>query len=130
MTETPNAPPVSTPGLPGFFTRLSGFAANGLRYWEPRRLIYNGVLALVVLVHFFIGWPTSREKLSFDLALGVFFLAVLANIAYCAAYVADLFVQFAGLHEAWRRGRTVLLTIGTLFAATITHFCSKGMFGG
>ena len=114
----------------GFLTRLSGFAANGLRYWEPRRVIYNGVLAVVVLLHFVGAWPGSREKLSFDLALGVFFLAVLANVAYCTAYLADLFVQFAGLHEAWRRGRIILLSVGILFAATITHFFAKGMFGG
>jgi hypothetical protein len=82
-----------------------------------------------VLAHFFLGWPDSREKLSLDLALGVFLLAVLANIAYCAAYLGDLFVQFSGLHTAWRRGRTVLLAVGTMFAATITHFFAKGIFG-
>jgi hypothetical protein len=108
---------------------LSGYVAQGLRYWEPRRLIYNGVLGLVVLVHFFLAWPASREKLSFDLVLGLFILAVLANIAYCGAYVADLFVQFSGLDAAWRRGRVVLLSVGTAFAATITHFFAKGFFG-
>jgi hypothetical protein len=100
-----------------------------LRYWEPRRLFYNGVLGLVVLTHFFLGWPSSRDQLSFDLVLGLFLLAVLANIAYCAAYVADLFVQFSGLDAAWRWGRIVLLIVGTAFAATITHFFAKGFFG-
>jgi hypothetical protein len=88
------------------------------------------VLAIVVLLHFVGAWPGSRERLSFDLALGIFFLAVLANVAYCTAYIADLFVQFAGLHEAWHRGRIILLTVGILFAATITHFFAKGIFGG
>ena len=83
----------------------------------------------MVLAHFVFGWPESREKLSLDLALGIFILAVLANIAYCAAYLGDLFVQFSGLHEAWRRGRVVLLAVGTMFAATITHFFAKGLFG-
>jgi hypothetical protein len=53
-------------------------------------------------------------------------LAVLANVAYCAVYLADLFVQFSGLHVAWRRGRVVLLIIGTAFAATIAHFVVQG----
>lgn len=119
---------MSTPGN-GFFARLSGYVANGLRYWEPRRLIYNGVLAVVVLGHFSLAWPGSRDKLSVDLVLGVFFLAVLANVAYCAAYLPDLFVQFSGFDEPWRRGRPVLLAIGTAFAATITHFFAKGLFG-
>lgn len=114
----------------GFLARLSGYAADGLRYWEPRRLIFNSVLALVVLVHFFAAWPASRDQLSFDLMLGIFFLAVLANICYCAVYLVDLFVQFAGLHAPWRFGRVVLLSVGTAFAATIAHFFAKGLFGG
>lgn len=114
----------------GFLARLSGYAADGLRYWEPRRLIFNSVLAFVVLVHFFAAWPASRDRLSFDLMLGFFFLAVLANVCYCAVYLVDLFVQFAGLHRPWRVGRVVLLSVGTAFAATIAHFFAKGLFGG
>src|SRR5262249_35208677 len=77
-----------------FFSRLSTYAANALRYWEPRRLIYNGALAAVVLAHFVLAWPASRGKLTLDLVLGYFILAVVANGAYCAVYVVDLFVQF------------------------------------
>jgi hypothetical protein len=127
--DLPQPHPASVNGGPSILARLSGYAANGLRYWEPRRLIYNGVLAVVVLAHFTLAWPGSREKLSLNLALGIFLLAVLANIAYCAAYLGDLFVQFSGLHEAWRRGRVVLLAIGTMFAAAITHFFAMGIFG-
>jgi hypothetical protein len=61
--------------------------------------------------------------------LSLFLLAVLANVLYCAAYLADLFVQFSGLDIAWRKGRAVLLVIGTAFAGTITHFIAKGLFG-
>ena len=111
-----------------FFGRLSTYAANALRYWEPRRLIYNAALALVVLGHFVASWPASRNAFSMDLALGVFMLAVLANVAYCAVYAPDLFVQFSGLDAAWRRGRVLLLIIGTAFAATITHFIAPGLF--
>ena len=85
---------------------------------------------MVVLGHFLFALPDSRGKLSLDLALGIFALAVLANVGYCAAYLADLFVQFAGLDAAWRWGRRVLWIVGTMFAATITHFFAKGMFGG
>ena len=112
----------------GFVSRLSTYAANALRYWEPRRLLYNAVLLSVVVAHFLLAWPASRETLSFDLLLGFFILAVLANVAYCAVYVADLFVQFSGLDAAWRRGRVVLLIVGTTFAATIAHFVTKSSF--
>jgi hypothetical protein len=111
-----------------FLGRLSAYAANALRYWEPRRLVYDAVLALVVVGHFAARWPASRDALSVDLGLGVFMLAVLANVAYCAVYVPDLFVQFSGLDAAWRRGRVIVLIIGTAFAATITHFVAPGLF--
>lgn len=109
-------------------SRVSAYTANALQYWELRRLVYNGALALVVVGHFVAALPTSREKLSLDLMLGMFLLAVLANVAYCAVYAIDLFVQFSGLDSAWRRGRIVVLAIGTAFAATITHFIVQGTF--
>ncbi len=129
MEERVRTEPSSASPVGGFVARLSGYVANGLRYWEPRRLLYNGVLAIVVLAHLLLAWPGAREKISFDLALGVFFLAVLANVCYCVAYIADIFVQFSGLDRAWRTGRVVLLVVGTAFAATITHFFAKGFFG-
>jgi hypothetical protein len=111
-----------------FIARLSAYTANALRYWEPRRLVYNAALACVVIAHYVQALPASRQKLSFDLLLGLFIMAVLANVAYCAAYAVDLFVQFSGLDAAWRRGRVALLIVGTAFAATIAHFMVQGSF--
>jgi hypothetical protein len=68
---------------------------GAIRYWEPRRLAYNAVLALIVLIYFGLNYPTSRSTLSVDLVLSVFLLAVLANVAYCAAYPVDLDVNDA-----------------------------------
>jgi hypothetical protein len=113
----------------GFLARTSGYAANGLRYWEPRRAIYNLVLGGVVLVHFALAWPASLDKLTVDWVLGLFLLAVVANVCYCAAYLADIFVQFSGLESASRRARASLFIVGTAFAATIAHFMAKGVFG-
>jgi hypothetical protein len=109
-----------------FISRLSAYVADALRYWELRRLVYNAVLAGVVLIDFALAWPASRDKLSVDLLLGLFILAVIANIAFCVVYVIDLFVQFSGLHAAWRWGRVALLTIGTAFASTLAHFVARG----
>ena len=101
---------------------------NAIQFWEPRRLIYNLVLAAVVLAYFVAGYPASKAVLSGDFALGVFLLAVVANVAYCAAYLADIFVQTSGFREVWQRARWVLFVIGTLFAAVITRFVAMGMF--
>ena len=106
------------------------FATEALRYWEPRRLLYNGILALIVLVHFSLGMPESTSFLSFDNLLLVFFLAVLANVCYCGAYVVDMFVQLSGFRAAWSRWRWIVLLLGILFASTITHFFAMGMFMG
>ena len=111
-----------------FLSRLSRYVANALRYWEPRRLIYNGVLALVVLVE--IALKRASQQVTFDLLLGLFILAVLANVAYCAAYAVDLFVQFSGLDAPWQRGRILVLVIGIAFGAALAHFFVQGMLLG
>jgi len=114
--------------IAGFIGRVSGYVANGLRYWEPRRIIFNIVLGAVVAGHFVYALPQSREQLTVNTILGLFFLAVLANVCYCAVYAIDLFVQFSGLHTAWSKGRIAVLIVGTAFAAVIAHFFSMTMF--
>jgi hypothetical protein len=108
---------------PGFGAR----AASALAYWEPRRPIYNGVMALVVVVDIAAGWPASRTWLTTDSLLGMFLMAVLANVAYCAAYAVDMFAQFSDLRETWLKRRWIVLLTGSLFAAAITHFIILGM---
>jgi len=96
--------------------------SNAMRYWERGRLFYNLALTAVVLFHVAAAWPHSKALFIWDVGLGLFALAVLANVAYCAAYAVDLFVQSSGSQVAWQRWRWVLLVIGTAFAAVIAHF--------
>ncbi len=110
--------------------RFGELAADALRYWEPRRVLYNLALIGVVFAHFFAGWPDSRPFLHRDALFGFFILAVLANIAYCAAYPVDLFVQFSAVRQAWGRRRWILLLVGTAFAAMLAHFFMLGVLGG
>jgi hypothetical protein len=119
----------STPARGGpSWGRFGELASDALRYWEPRRAIYNVILLIVVAAEFFMRWPASKSALSSDTILVCFFLAVLANVAYCAAYAVDLFVQFSGLRSSWGRMRWVVFLVGTAFAATITHFFAPGLF--
>lgn len=99
-----------------------------IRYWEPRRLIYNLVLAGIVLTYFGIGYPTSRATISLDFILLLFLLAVLANVAYCAAYPVDIFVSASGFREQWQKYRWIIFVVGLLFAGIITRFFAVGMF--
>lgn len=101
---------------------------DAIRFWEPLRLAYNLVLAVVVLAYFWIGYPASRAMLNLNVALIVFVLAVLANVAYCAAYIVDVFAQASGFRDLWQKYRWALFAIGTLFAGIITRFIAMGMF--
>ena len=100
-----------------------------IRYWEPRRLIYNAVLAVIVLTYFGFHYPASKSFLSIDAILFLFLLVVLANIAYCAAYIVDIFVLASSYGDLWRRRRWVLFVIGLLFASILTRYFAMGVFG-
>ena len=101
---------------------------DAVRYWETRRLAYNAVLALIVIAYFWIGLPASQHNLTPDLALVIFLLAVAANVAYCAAYIPDLFMQSSDFIQVWRKVRWILFVTGTLFAAIITRFIAMTIF--
>jgi hypothetical protein len=80
------------------------YAPETIRDWEPRRVIYNLVLAAVVVAYSAAGYPAAKQTLTTDSILVLFLLAVVANIAYCAAYLVDIVAQISGFHEPWRSG--------------------------
>lgn len=105
--------------------------SNAIHYWEPRRLLYNALLAAIVVFYFVYALKTNpalKASLSFDGFLGLVLLAVLANVAYCAAYVADVFAQWSSYRDLWIRYHWVLLLVGMVFAGILTRFFSIAMF--
>jgi hypothetical protein len=108
--------------------RFGAVAGNALRYWEPRRILYNLALAGVVGAHLAAGWPGTRQALMWNTLFLLIILAVLANVCYCAAYVVDLFMQYSGLRDTWPRWRWTVLLVGIIFGAVIAHFFSMGIF--
>src|SRR5579864_3598955 len=101
---------------------------DAIRYWEPLRLAYNAVLAVIVLIYFWRGYPASKATLSVDAILLIFLMAVLANVAYCAVYFVDIFAQWSGYRETWRKNRWILFAIGLLFAGILQRFWANAMF--
>ena len=101
---------------------------RAIRYWEPLRFVYNIVLAAIVLIYFGINYPASKSLLSINFALSLFLLAVLANVAYCAAYPVDIFVSASNYREQWRKYRWLIFIVGLLFAGIITRFFALGIF--
>ncbi|MFC1512279.1 hypothetical protein ACFL5H_03690 [Candidatus Latescibacterota bacterium] len=102
--------------------------SNAIQYWEKRRIIYNALLLVVVLIVFFQSWPESRTALSFDTVQILFVCAVLANVFYCSAYIVDCFVQYSEFRITWLRFRWVLYVTGVLFAIVLTNSISQDIF--
>lgn len=108
---------------------LHEISSNAIRYWEPRRLIYNVVLALIVVGYALANWPETQQRLSLDAVLSLCILAVLANVCYCAAYVVDVFAQYSDLRPLWLRCRWVLFAVGLALAMILTRFFAMGFAG-
>lgn len=101
---------------------LREILTDAIRYWEPRRIPYNGILALVVLGWVAFTWPYFRGALTAESLLLLFILAVLANVCYCAAYLADTAIQYSAFRGIWRQWRWGLWLTGVLMAAALTYF--------
>src|SRR5215467_4258323 len=105
---------------------IGDMLTDAIRYWEPRRIGYNALLVVVVVTVFVLHWPESRSVISVDLLLRFFILTVLANVAYCAAYVVDLAVQLSAFRASCKRYRWILFAIGAVFASIIARFIIVG----
>jgi hypothetical protein len=107
---------------------LKEILTDAIGYWEPRRIAYNMILTVVVISVFGLNWPVSAGRLDADLFQILIVLTVLANVAYCAAYVVDVAAQLSAFRPAWQRHRWILFGIGVVFAGILTRFISTGMF--
>ena len=96
--------------------------SDALRYWEPRRILYNLVLVAVFLGYVIYTWPHFRGVLAWQPLLKLWVLAALANVCYCAAYLADIPLQCSASRNRWRRWRWALWLVGVLFAAALTLY--------
>lgn len=97
---------------------MKDIISESIRYWEPRRFVFNAALAMVV-VGTMLDHHSPLSALTWQSVGGLMFMAAVANVLYCAAYVADLFVQLSDYQPAWKRHRWVLLAVGTILAADI-----------
>ncbi|HTL92647.1 MAG TPA: hypothetical protein VL176_09880 [Steroidobacteraceae bacterium] len=93
---------------------------DALRYWEPRRMLYNLLLGALVLGWLIVTWPHLRAALTLQSLLLMFVLAVLANVCYCAAYAIDIPLQLSSF-----RGPPLApgpVAYGVLFAAILASY--------
>ena len=104
----------TTHGGPEFF--------DAARFWEKGRIWYNGVLCIVVGLWLALTWPHFRPAMNLAALGKMTVLALLANVCYCAAYMAEFFIQGAAASTLWRRFRVVLWIVGMLFALVLENY--------
>jgi hypothetical protein len=95
---------------------------SALHYWEPRRLIYNALLAAVTIFWLVWTWPHFRPALNLGDLLRLMGLALMANVFYCAAYLVDIPLQLSEFSVSWSRRRWGLWLMGTAFAMLLTSY--------
>jgi hypothetical protein len=96
--------------------------SDAIRFWEPRRVFYNLILATVTILWLVMTWPHFRPALNLTSLLLVCVMALLANLCYCAAYLVDLAFQRSSLNTIWKRHRSGLWLAGTLFAVVLANY--------
>jgi hypothetical protein len=92
------------------------------RFWERARVLYNAILTLVVLLWIVLTWPHFRPSLTLGAFEAMAVLALLANLCYSAAYVAEFFMQALLPIVHWRRFRKILWILGMLFALVLENY--------
>jgi hypothetical protein len=95
---------------------MRAIVTDSIRYWEFMRLIYNGVLTLVVIGSVFLFGVSFAE---IERLIGLAGLAILANILYCIVYPIDVFIQLSDYRTAWRRARILVFVSGLIFASSL-----------
>ena len=106
--------------LPTAFLR--GTLADAARFWEPRRILYNLILAAATIGWFAHAWPGFRKEFTVQGVIPLTVLALIANVLYCAAYFIDLPMQLTASSALWKRYRWILWVAGTMLAFAITNY--------
>lgn len=92
------------------------------RFWEPRRLLYNALLFGVCVIWVVKTWPHFRPAMTLE-SLGIMtVLALLANVCYCAAYLAEVLIQNATSSASWNRQRWAIWVVGTVLAILFENY--------
>jgi len=55
---------------------LRDYFTDAIKFWEPRRVIYNLALAAIVIIYFAVGYPSSKA----------FFLSTFSWVCSCSPW--------------------------------------------
>src|SRR5258708_17071424 len=99
-----------------------GVPISAPRFWERHRLLYNLILGTVVLLWLVLTWPHFRPALTLPAFAAMTILGLLANVCYCAAYLAEIPIQQLLPIKYWNRLRWVVLVFGTFLALVLENY--------
>ncbi|GAK55663.1 hypothetical protein U27_02497 [Candidatus Vecturithrix granuli] len=111
-----------------FSEQVQEIVTDALKFWEKSRLLYNGVLMVLVAGFWIVSIFTGTSPSFVNTVFALFFLAIIANLLYCTAYIADVFVQFSAYQTLWHKYRWILLAFGTFLAVLLASSLCYAMF--
>lgn len=95
---------------------------GAVRFWEPRRIIYNALLLVVCAIWVIATWPHFRPAITWFTLLQLTVLALIANACYCAAYLVDIPLLWSSASSSLKQLRWGLWAAGTLFAIVLANY--------
>jgi hypothetical protein len=109
-------------------TELRSIFDDALRFWEPRRILYNLILVGVVVSWIAASWRHLHAPMIWPALLLLFVMAALANVLYSSAYCLEVFIQLSSFRELWRRYRWMLWLAGVILAVALANVWILGNF--
>jgi hypothetical protein len=95
--------------------------ADAVCFWERRRITYNLLLMMVFVGWVVVSWPSLRGAFSLVHFAQLAVLALIANVLYCAAYLAELFFKDLAASK-WHHWRWGIWIVGMLFAILVESY--------
>lgn len=105
---------------------FSSLISDAISYWERKRIIYNGVLALLVIACWGIDIISGGPQQWLGAAMVLLIFAVIANALYCFAYPVDLAMQMTSFRKRWQGCRWVLFVTGVCTASVLAVWIMLG----
>ncbi len=114
--------PTSSQDEHGSGSPMRAILADALHYWEPRRILYDLILAGVFIAWVALTWPHFSGAAPLQALVFLLVFALGANICYSAVYLADIPLQYSPIRAVWVRWRFGLWLVGMLLAVVFTNY--------
>jgi hypothetical protein len=98
------------------------YFSSAWKFWEPKRAVYNLILAIFVVGWVVVTWPHFRPAFNWGDLGRLLILAAIANVSYSAAYILDLPAQQISKPSAMWAIRWTTFCVGMAFAILATNY--------